>query len=86
MISSKRIDIDENISNSNYSSEAQIHSNHIAHFQGNYYDFFQQHLIYNQPVVISNVTSHWKCSKLWVKNGLPNIDYLRTSYGRPTSF
>lgn len=86
MISSKQIDISVNISNSKNPNEAQTHSNHIAFFEGNYNDFFQQYLICNKPVLISNVSSHWKCSRLWVKNGLPNIEYLRTSYGRPISF
>lgn len=85
MISSKKIDINTDVSNLE-PNLTQTCIKPIINFRGDYTDFFHNYLVCNLPVVISDVSSHWRCSKLWVKNGLPNIDYLRTSYGKPAFF
>ncbi|XP_065222081.1 2-oxoglutarate and iron-dependent oxygenase JMJD4 [Planococcus citri] len=56
-------------------------NNNIDHFDGDYNEFFNNHLLSNTPCIIRNSTKRWKCSSLWVKNCKPDIDYLNSKYG-----
>ena len=48
-----------------------------------FYHFMQRYLLPNQPCMLEEqYTSEWKARKLWQKEGRPDFEYLKKTFGQ----